>query len=182
MRGESDERRLHDIADLDHPIGYKGNYLIFPLKECTYITDFMMQEYVDDYFGIRDPDVDGQFTTEELMTYAERIWHKITRAQRDALEELVLRRLTSPRRDDELIVVPTGQLFIDALKGSQALLEKFKEVHRALDVLKVQEEVRQAELENLRRAARIIANEREDPDVDKIVRVEGASSVVVDTE
>ena len=180
----TEQRRLHEIADLDTLLGFKGNYMIFPLKECTYITDFMMQDYVDDYFGIRDPDPVSTFSTEELLTYAEQIWHDegTSEATREALNALIQQRLTSPRQDDDLIVISTGQLFIEALKGEHALLEHFKEQHRAMDVLKVQEEVRSERLENLRQAARLLREDPllTDPDEDRRIIVEGDADVDLD--
>jgi|GEM_PF-1611554 len=171
------QTRLHQVADLDNLLGFKGNYMIFPLLECTYITDFMMQDYVDDYFGVRDPDPVSSFSTEELLQYAEQIWHdeRTSEATREALNALILQRLTSVRNDDDLIVIPTGQLFIEALKGEHVLLEHFKQQHRALDVLKVQEEVRMERLESLRKAYRLILENPllHNPDEDKRVEVNG---------
>lgn len=168
-----------EIADLDNPLGFKGNYIIFPLKECTYLTDFMMQEYVDDYFGIRDPDEAGNFTTEELLKYAELAREEMTDEERSALDRIIAEHLTNPRRDSDTIVVPTGQLFIEALPGAHSLLEPFKMLHRGLDVAKVEAEVREANLDNLRRAARLIAGEREDPEIDKKIVVEGRSADII---
>jgi hypothetical protein len=45
------------------------------------------------------------------------------------------------------------------LTGTHPILEDFKLMHRALDVKKVQAEVRHAELENLRLAARLASGE-----------------------
>jgi hypothetical protein len=182
-----DEKRLHEIADLDNLMGFKGNYMIFPLKQCTYITDFMMQDYIDDYLGIRDPDLVGDFTTDELLRYAEALYHsedfsdeEKTEA-RAAINRLVQERLTSPRVENELIVVPTGQLFIEALKGEHALLENFKQLHRQLDVQKVEEEIRAAQLENLRHAMRLTQEEPllEHSKVDKKIVIEGNGSGVI---
>jgi hypothetical protein len=177
-------RKLVEVADLDTLLGFKGNYLIFPLKEPCYLTRFMMQEYVDDYFGIHDPDPYGNYTTEELLEYIECAYHDqgATEDVRAILRDTLIERLTSPRRDAEEIVVPTGKLFIEALPGEHALLEDFKLLHRGMDVMKVRAEVREAELENLRRAARLIAGEREDPDIDKRVLVQGNAGVVVEPE
>jgi len=188
---EFEEKRLHEIADLDNLMGFKGNYMIFPLKQCTYITDFMMQDYIDDYFGIRDPDPVGDFTTEELLRYAEALYHdeSIPESEREetraAINQLVQDRLTSPRIENELIVVPTGQLFIEALKGEHALLENFKHLHRQLDVQKVEEEVRGAQLENLRKAMRLAQDVpvMDDPDVEKKIVIEGnGANVIVPSE
>jgi hypothetical protein len=179
----SPERRttktLVEIADLDNPLGYKGNYMIFPLKECTYLTDFMMQEYIDDYFGIRDPDEAGNFTTDELLKYAEQKRDELSVEERRALDQMIAERLTNPRRDSETIIVPTGQLFIEALTGAHSLLEPFKMLHRGLDVAKVEAEVREMNLENLRRAARLIEGDREDPEIDKKIVFQGNNSSVI---
>lgn len=181
-------KKLVEIADLDRPLGYKGNYIIFPLKTCVYLTEFMMRQFIDNYFGIRDPDEDANFTTDELLDYVEAIWHdpsiSLTDAEREALRALVLDRIREPRRDSDLVVVPTGQIYIEALLGSHPLLEQFKLIHRAYDTGKARAELRQAELENLRRAARLLAERPDlsDPDIDKQVKVEGVSSVVVDTD
>ena len=179
-----ESRRLHEIADLDKPLGFKGNYMIFPLKECTYLTDYMMQDFVDDYLGIRDPDAYANFSTEELLERAEKIWHapETTDAHRSVIRSEIKDRLTQPRLDDELVVVPTGQLFIEALKGEHPLLEDFKHRHRALDLRKASEAVRAAKLENLRRAARLtyLDPDLSDPETDSLVRVEGTGNVSVD--
>ena len=182
-----EERRLHEIADLDNLMGFKGNYMIFPLKQCTYITNFMMQDYIDDYFGIRDPDPVGNFTTDELLRYAESLYHSDEYSDeekaevRAAVNRLVQDRLTTPRVENDLIVVPTGQLFIEALKGEHALLENFKQLHRKLDVQKVEEEVRSAQLENLRKAMRLTQEEplMESSKVDKKIIIQGNSSGVI---
>ena len=192
----SEKKTLHEIADLDNLMGFKGNYMIFPLKQCTYITDFMMQDYVDDYFGLRDPDSVGEFSTEELLCYAEALYHfgrfsddeekqALKEQALDAINRLVQERLTSPRIENELIVVPTGQLFIEALKGEHALLENFKLLHRQLDVQKVEEEVRMAQLENLRHAMRLTQDAPllDDSNIDKKIMVEGnGAEVIVPTE
>ena len=128
--------RLHEYADLDSLLGFKGNYMIFPLRKCTYLTDYMMQEYIDDYFGIRDPDLDSEYTTSELVHLSEKLLNddSVEESAKEALRAMIKRRLTTPRRENELVVVPSGQLFVEALKGTQKLLESFKEAHRGLDV------------------------------------------------
>ena len=178
----SGTRKLVEVADLDNLLGFKGNYLMFPLKESCYLTTFMMQEFVEDYIGVRDPDPFGTYTTQELLEYIECVSHHAdtTDEDRAALRDMMIERLTSPRRDAEEIIVPTGKLFIEALPGTHPLLEDFKLLYRAMDVKKVRAEVREAELANLRRAARLIAGEREDPDIDKRVLVQGTPGPVVD--
>ena len=83
------------------------------------------------------------------------------------------------------MIVPTSSLYIEALVGTHPLLEDFKLLHRALDVKKVQAEVRHAELENVRLAARALEGEDEDPDIEKkiVVQTNGANvTVSPDTE
>src|SRR5262249_13507913 len=90
------------------------------------------------------------------------------------------------RRGTDEIIVPTGQLFIEALPGSHPLLEDFKLLHRFEDVRKVRAEVRHSELENLRLASRLASAQDshaellEDPDIERKVVIEGSSAVVVD--
>jgi hypothetical protein len=88
--------------------------------------------------------------------------------------------LATPVRNGDEIVVPTGSLFIESLVDPNPVLEDFKLRHRELDVYRVQEEVRMAALENLRFASRLLNAEREDPNIDKRVLIEGQASVVVD--
>ena len=59
------------------------------------------------------------------------------------------------------------------------MLEPFKLVHRAIDVKKVQAEVRAMELENLRKAARLLGKQLEDPDIEKTILMQSPGSVVV---
>lgn len=169
------KKPLIEIADLDRPLGYKGNYIMFPLKQCAYITNFMMQEFIDDYFGVRDPDNQDGFTREELLQYTAQIWNdseaSLSDEEKEALRTLVLQKLMQPESSEDMIIVPTGQLYMEALKGEQTLLEDFKLAHRGLDVLKVQEEVRESRFENLRRAARLVSEEPnlEQPEINKVV-------------
>jgi hypothetical protein len=66
-------------------------------------------------------------------------------------------------------------LYIEALPGARPILEDFKLLHRILDVRKVQSDVRRAELENVRFAARLLEGERGDPDIDRHIVVQGVS-------
>ena len=38
--------RLDEIADLNNLLGFKGNYMIFPLRKQSYLTAYMMQSYM----------------------------------------------------------------------------------------------------------------------------------------
>jgi hypothetical protein len=178
-------KRLVEIADLDHPLGYKGNYIMFPLKECLYLTNFMMREFFDDYFGVRDPDVAANFSIEELLAYTEALIREgsLTEDQRAALQAIVMTKLKHPRRDSELVVVPTGELYMEALLGEHALLEEYKLNHRFFDMAKARAEWREVEIENLRRAFRLLKEEPDldDPDIDENIVVKGAGDITVDT-
>ena len=175
---------LIEMADIDNPLGYKGNYIIFPMKQHCYLTDFMLHEFVDEYFGIRDPDPFGDMTIEDLGKEVNRVVNdpNSSKQEQDQMKEIFLKYLTVARRSSDEIIVPTGQLFIEALPGSHPLLEDFKLLHRAHDVRKVKAEVRKAELENLRLAARVVAGRLEDPDIEKkiIVGTKG-NGINVDT-
>jgi hypothetical protein len=179
---------LVEIADLDNPLGYKGNYIIFPVKSECYLTQYMLSEFVDDYLGLRDPDGSDNFDAEAF----ELNWGRAAAIDdEDAREEQLAKlradlvsHISAVRRSSDDIIVPTGQLFIEALPGTHPLLEDFKLLHRLEDVRKVKAEVRHAELENLRLAARLIGGQEkvellEDPDVDKKIIVDGTTAATI---
>jgi len=105
------------------------------------------------------------------------------------LKNALVNYLSAPRQTSGEIIVPTGQLFIEALTGSHPLLEDFKLLHRVEDVRKVKAEVRHAELENLRLASRLTGPQAdpknvdllEDPDIEKKIIIEGNASVQAQT-
>lgn len=174
------EVSLIQIADLDRPMGYKGNYMIFPMRQPNAITEFMMTPYLDEELGLRDPDGLGHWTAEAFIEYVNHLRATKTKAEFAAIEDALTlqfgRILSASRRLTEEIIVPTDSLFIEALPGKHPLLEDFKLMHRAMDVQKVQAEVRAIELENLRYAARLLNNEHEDPRIEKKIVVEGNGS------
>jgi hypothetical protein len=174
-------RRLGDVADLDSMLGFKGNYMIFPLKENNALTAHMMQDYVEnDALGVLDPDDFANYDNDELATAIRcvRAEGSVGAAELEAVEQLLLDRLTAARRDSEEIIVPTGQLFIEALPGEHPVLEDFKLVHRQLDAEKVDAEARLAYLEVIRSASLLNAGEWDDHDVDRLIRIEGAGADV----
>jgi len=173
---------LGDIADLDNLLGFKGNYMMFPLKQDNALTDFMMTPYYDPFTGMRDPDQLANWTLHEFAEYVCCLRKHSTKEKFDSyLPGLIetYQRLKERQNDDDELVIPTGSLYIEALPGAHPILEDFKLAHRAIDVKKVQAEVRTAEMENLRMAARLLADEREDPRVDKKIVIEGAAGVTV---
>ena len=170
-------KQLIEVADVDNLLGFKGNYMIFPLKVPNALTEWMMAPYVDAAFGLRDPDEFGNMNLRDFSKYTCCLHKEMTEEQFDAirpvLKEYYKFLLTSPLRAGEDIIVPTDSLFIEALPAKHALLEDFKLMHRAIDVKKVQAEVREMELDNLRVASRILQNDLEDPDVEKKIVVQG---------
>ncbi len=178
-----EEKTLEEVAELDNLLGFKGNLMIFPLRKSNVLTDFMMAPYVDSEFGLLDPDAPGNWTLEEF----EQLYCCLKEKLKDsfsevkpALEEFYRELLLDPLRPGELITVPTGSLFIEALPGAHPVLENFKALHRAVDVKKVQAEVRKLELENIRYAARILEGEHDDPDTEKKVIINKAGSTIVE--
>jgi hypothetical protein len=175
---------LEEIADLDTLLGYKGNYMIFPLKRPCYLTSYMLREFVDGYFGVKDPDELGNYTVEELEDYVDCVSKRtdVSDADKKKLRDLLKSRLAAARVTSDLIIVPTGQLFIEALPGRHPLLEDFKLRHRLEDVRKVHAEVRHAELENLRLASRLVQDKPvlSDPDIEKRIVVDKGIDVVAD--
>jgi hypothetical protein len=183
---------LAEVADLDSFVGCKANYLILPLRISNALTDYMMTPYVDSELGLHDPDEFGNYTPEEFVAYARALNEQmkrqleageITEEEVEAtiarLTEQYKRLLSAPRRAEDEIIVPTGSLYVEALPGTHPVLEDFKLLHRAMDVKKVQAEVRKLEMENVRYAARILADEREDPDVEKKIIIDGPAERVV---
>ena len=178
---------LVEVADIDEVLGYKGNYAIYRLKENNYLTLHMMQNYleVSDQIQLRDPDEFANYTVDELQALAECLYQRNKESftnHRNEIKKLIIDRLISGRAEDDRVVVPTNSLYIECLVGTHPLLEDFKLAHRALDVKKVQAEVRHAELENIRLAARALEGEREDPDIEKKIVIEGDVRSIVPSE
>ncbi len=197
--GDHNETKpLNEIADLDKPLGFKGNYMLFPLKECNLITDFMMSEFVDGYFGVRDPDTLSEFTNEELAEYGKLLQRDADTLRNnghtdhaDAKESevnlvtaIIGQRLDSTYRDVDTISLPTGQLYMEALVGTNTLLEPFKQAHRGYDAFSAREDLRRKGLENLRYAARMVGDtpDLDDPEIDKKIEILGGGDLNIDTE
>jgi hypothetical protein len=175
---------LAEAADLDNLLGFKGNYMMFPLKKSNTLTDFMMVPYLDPILGLRDPDPAGTWTLPEFIEYVCCLRKQLSKDEFvrrlpgliDAYRQI---QNASGAEGDE-IVVPTDSLFIEALPGVHPILEDFKLFHRLVDVKKAQAEVRAAELENVRAAARLLAGERDDPSIEKTVVIKGNTNVITD--
>jgi hypothetical protein len=129
---------LGEIADLDRPLGYRGNYAIFPMREAHPIARFLMLPYVDRHAGAHDPDHLGNLTRAELERYARCVRDAVSPAEYEALrpglEEAHRRVVVDPRPIEQEIVVPTDALFIEALPADRPLLEDYKLRNRAAEV------------------------------------------------
>lgn len=208
-----DTKPLSEVADLDTPLGFKGNYMIFPLTESNPITEFMMDPYVtvaEADYNLSDPDLLGNITLEEfadyvccLKEYFESKEEQEEDADDDSLDDVgdssdpnsepeetfedlkpflratLKELLQSPLRDNDVVVVPTNSLYIEALPGSHPILEDFKLLHRAIDVKQAMETLRQSGMESLRHAKRILNDELEDPEIEKKIIVEGISNGLI---
>jgi hypothetical protein len=173
---------LVEIADLDNLLGFKGNYMIFAMKEHNALTEFMAAPYVDEAFGAMDPD---ELSNVSLDDYSKFICclHDTDPAEferlKPELKKWLQRLLADPLRNGDEIVVPTGSLFIESLVGTYPLLEVFKRRHREMDAYKVAEEVRKAQMENLRLAARLVNEKLEDPDIEKKIVISGSGDTIL---
>lgn len=202
---------LSEVADLNRPMGFMGNYMIFPMIESNPITEFMMDPYVtlaEGEYGVSDPDPLGNMTLEEFSEYIcclkrhfeeqkseengesespgddvevpegeERPdpFEELKPFLRETLKKLLERSL----RNNEEVIVPTDSLYIEALPGAHSVMEKFKHLHRQIDVKSAQEDTRQKAIENIRRAQRILDDQLEDPDIETKYVFEGDGTVTV---
>ena len=174
-------RPLHEVADLDELLGFRGNYAVFPLREANAITDYMAQDFLDSYFGVADPDPFGEMpTASQALSLAQCAWNRegTTDEDRAEITRWLLDVLAAQSRVAQEVVVPTGQLFMEALPGSHPLLEDFKLAHRAADVERAVADLRSAQVETLRRAARLAAGDLTDPDVEQRVEIVGTDASV----
>ena len=177
-------KQLVEVADLDTVLGFKGNYMIFPLKEHNALTEFMAAPYVDAAFGAMDPDELSNVSLEELRKYVCCLHDELQPEEFDGmkpelkawLERLLADPAAQRRRDRHAHRLAVHRA---AAVGPSSLLEDFKLKHREWDVYKVQAEVRKLELENIRYAARLLDERMEDPDIEKkIVLAAGAQPVI----
>lgn len=179
-----DYKDLVEIANLDNLLGYKGNYMIFPLKKSNDLTTYMMQDYIDlqEVAYLWDPDELGNYSPEELKKLVRCLSDagELNDENKEKFRDLLVKMYSNAYRPTEEVIVPTESLYIEALPGTHPILENFKLAHRAIDVKKVQAEVRHDELENIRLAARVLKGDYEDPDVEKKIIVDkGIQDVIV---
>ena len=163
-----------------------GNYLVFEMKEHNALTQFMAAPYVDSAFGAMDPDELANVNLDQFSRYVCCLHDKLPPDQFDAMKDELKawleKLLATPLRNGDEIVIPTGSLFIEALVDENPVIEDYMLKHRELDVFDVNEKVRKAGLENIRLAARLLNAEREDPDIDRKIVVEGALLPAIDVD
>ncbi len=177
---------LAQVGDLSNPLGFMGNYMILPMYETNSLTDFMMDPYVtfaEGEYGVSDPDPAGNISLEEFSDYvcclkkeleADR-FKELEPTLREKLKQLLQRSV----RNNEEIIVGTGNLYIEALPGAHSIMEQFKHLHRQIDVKAAQEELRTTAIDNVRRAQRILSTNLEDPDIDAKYMFEGNGNATV---
>lgn len=170
-------KKLVDVAQIDQLLGFKGNLAIFPAREPNYLHLFMMQDYINTQTGgLSDPDAFAEFSTQDLIDFLRCIRINdpgLYAIQRDRIIQMINERQRSPRQEKERIIVPSDSLYIESLPGKHPVLEDFKLVHRAIDVKKVQAEVRKMEIENARLGERILVGDLSDGDIDKQILIDG---------
>jgi hypothetical protein len=164
---------LYQVADIDGMLGFRANYMMFPMKKANAITDFMMEPFVEKAaggYGITDPDDLGNISLDEFSEYVCCLKEKLSAEEFDELRDELLAQLKkllqSPLRDDEEIVVPMDATYIEALLGATPLLENFKLLHRQIDAADAQEDLRLKKMEKLRYAQRLLEGRLDDPEAD----------------
>lgn len=194
---------LSEVADLNRPLGFEGNYIIFPMLESNPITEFMMDPYVtlaEGEYGVSDPDPLGNMTLDEFSEYVcclkAHFDKQIEEASDDGddvglqevdpfeelkpfLREILKRLLERSLRSNEEVIVPCDCMYIEALPGGHSVMEKFKHLHRQIDVKSAQEDLRREAIDNVRRAQRIMDAQLEDPDIEAKYIFEGDGTATI---
>jgi hypothetical protein len=181
----SESRKLYQVADLRKILGFRGNLAFFRLTEDNALSTFMAQDFLDSEFGLMDPDPLGRIPTpSEALEIARCAWKHpdIDDAERKQVTEWLMEALKAGHQVSQEIIVPTGELFIEALPGAHPLLEDFKLRHRATDAATAANQLRLNQLELIRRAMRLDAGDASDPDIDRMIRIEGGVQPVVDAD
>jgi len=177
-----EKRWLHEVADLGKVLGFHGNYGVFRLKDMNAFSAYLLQDFLDEHFGLSDPDDAGEApTAEEAIEIAKCAWAKdgLSSEEKDEIGAWLVDALDAAEAVSQMVVVPTGEVFIEALPGAHPILEDFKLQHRQYDMQKAATEVTLAEVEILRRAARLQDGDASDPKVDKTVQIDGAAGSVI---
>lgn len=166
---------LHQIADLDTLLGFKGNYLMFPMKTPNPLTYYMAQPYRE---AVLPPEkVNALLAASGLVSErAEEIIKKTQGAQKGNGAD------DPPAVDWQMITVPSGLEHIEVLPDTHSVLEPFKLKHRHVDVLDAIAEMKAKEAERIRLMLRLIDGNYEDPDpVRNTLRIESEGTGIPPT-
>jgi hypothetical protein len=77
------------------------------------------------------------------------------------------------RESGRLVTIDTANLVLDLEVGRSAALEPFKRLHRYIDVMKENEEMRRRQLENTRRTRLLTAGRLADPEIERVAVAAG---------
>ncbi len=177
-----DRERLAEVADIASPIGYMGNYVMYPLRKENKVTAEMVKPYLNlDSGSVVDPDMTGAI---DWVALKEALAHiedgpAIGLSEPDfaALKRAVV-SVTESQRVSEVVVVNSGEVFIEALPGTRPVLEGFKIAHRAIDVEQAAIAVERDALENFRIASLVAQGDSSDSDFDQSILVRGTDPEV----
>ncbi len=112
-------RRLDEVADINHLLGFKGNYFIFPLRRQSYLTAYLAQSYFGMEETVADPDQQAHVPT---MDPDQR------RALGEALAGMVSERTAAG--DGEMLEHVDSISSIQALDLAQPLLGDLKQAEQ----------------------------------------------------
>ena len=147
------------------------------------LTDFMMTPYLDQASGeLVDPSDPVGWSPHGFADYVCCLKEQLSVEEFESLRAELTREyealLSAPQRSD-VLVVPADSLFVEALPAERGNIELYKQIHRKADVKDAQAVVCEKELKNTLRAARLLAGERDGPDIDEKVVIDGQPSVVI---
>jgi hypothetical protein len=192
----STSMRLDEIADIDNLLGFKGNYMMFPLKEPCYKTTEMMAGFLNAELELVDPDASSTGVSLAELREAEAELTRmmaplalanpkdpnVSRYQEEIKKiQIVASAMdndSSLAKEEETVIVPSDMLYIEALPGSHPIMENFKLTHRRLDAEEARERVKSAAINNLRMEALLLSGSFIDPDIDKQIFIKSDVPVV----
>lgn len=120
---------LKEFADLDTLLGYKGNYMIFPMKADHPITTYMMHDYLDENNRVKDPDKSLMYQLQGQS--GEQIWGELRKRISEEEFEKIEEAITSLLKQFE-----QKEIDEEALKEKLLeLLAKDKLIANLLDTL-----------------------------------------------
>jgi hypothetical protein len=82
-----EELPLEQVADLSEPLGFHGNYLIFPLKRSNALTEILTAPYVDSGWELLDPSAPSHLNLADFARYVCFLHERLTAEQFDAIRE-----------------------------------------------------------------------------------------------